>query len=140
MSETESAALTHDILVKVATFLRALPAEQYAALVSGEAKLAVLPAGSKVTGPGTAKKTAAPAALPVPADRLVADLAALTSRADAVRYLDDLRLKGRPPLVAVAEQLGIKVMSKHTIATLKQMIIDHAVGYRLDADAIAGAR
>jgi hypothetical protein len=139
MPEAESAALTHDVLVKVATFLRALPAEQYAALVSGEAKLALLPAGARITGPA-AKKAAAPVALPLPAERIVADLGALTSRADATRYLEDLRLKGRAPLVTLAEHLGLTVRSSHTIATLKQMIIDHAVGHRLDAAAIAGAR
>jgi hypothetical protein len=63
--------LTHSILALVGDFLRKLPADQYTALVAGDARLAVVPKGARVTGgtggasKASAGRAAAPAALPM---------------------------------------------------------------------------
>ncbi len=133
---TESTDRTYDMLQRVGEFLKKLTADQYAALVSGDARIDVVPKGARIVGPAT-KRPAAPVELPLPADRIVADLQAIGDRDAAAGYLDDLRLK-RPQIVLLAGQLGIRVTTKNTIPQIRDLIVEDKVGHRLATNAILG--
>ena len=130
---TSPADLTHAVLLRVAEFLRTLPADQLASLADGSAKLEIA---------GRTQRTAraarnAPATAPaVAADRVRADLDAIDDRAAAVRYLDDLRLTV-PQLKELARELGISVPGKATKAASVREIVQWTVGRRLDSAAIS---
>jgi hypothetical protein len=134
----ESPDRTHDILLRVAEFLKKLPEEQYEALASGEARLEVIPKGARVTG-GAAKKPSAPVSLPVAVETVAKDLAAIGDRDAATTYLNDIKL-ARPQLVLLAETFGLTVPSKMNMAKIVAMIVDLKVGHRLVTDAILGHR
>ena len=127
---TEQADLAHDVLIRVAEFIRKLPAEQLAELASGEAKLEVVPKG----GRRPAATRTAGAALPRPATEIAATLAQIGNRAAASQYLVDLKLTV-PQLKQLAAELGI------TVSGLKpkviEGIVEWAVGRALDAGVIS---
>ncbi|MFI7071947.1 hypothetical protein [Micromonospora sediminicola] len=124
------ADLAHAVLLRVADFVRALPADQLAALADGTAKLAVV----------DRTRSARPAAAAVPAgldvDRVRADLAAIGDRAAGVRYLADLKLTVAK-LRALAKELGIAVPAKARKADIEHDIVQWTVGRRLDSAAIS---
>ncbi|MET7373461.1 hypothetical protein [Micromonospora arida] len=146
---TSPADLSHAVLVRVAEFLRTLPADQLAALADGSARLQLAATGATgATGAtsgrparpsvaprsrGTAKAAPAPAVEP---EKVRADLAAIDDRAAAGRYLDDLRLTV-PQLKALANNLGIAVPSRATKADVRRDIVQWTVGRRLDSSAIS---
>ncbi|GIH03165.1 hypothetical protein Rhe02_12320 [Rhizocola hellebori] len=123
---------THDVLVKVAEFLRKLPDDQVDALLSGEARLELIPKGHRVAAPAGAKK---PAALDISAEQVNADLKALNDRAAATKYLKDLKL-AKAPLAELAKQLDVACASKDTAAIIMERIVEQKVGRRLSSDAI----
>lgn len=123
---------THDVLVKVAEFLRKLPDDQVDALLSGDARLELIPKGYKVAAPAAAKK---PAALDISPEQVNADLKALTDRAAATKYLKDLKL-AKPSLVELAKQLDVACASKDSAAVIMERIVEQKVGRRLSSDAI----
>ncbi len=127
---------THDVLVKVAEFLRKLPEDQVEALLNGDARLELIPKGSKVTGPAAPK---AAAVLPVTAERVDADLKAFTDRAAALKYLKDLKLT-KPLLLELAKQINVPAVSKETATTIYANIVQQKVGMRLTADTIMARR
>jgi hypothetical protein len=128
---TEPADLAHDVLVRVAEFLRKLPAEQLADLASGEAKLDVVPKGGRRAAP------AAAVGLPRPAREIEATMVEIGDRAAVRRYLDvDLKLT-IPKLKQLASELGITVTG--TKAKILDGIVEWAVGRRLDSEAISRA-
>ncbi|MDQ7911004.1 hypothetical protein RB614_41605 [Phytohabitans sp. ZYX-F-186] len=135
---TESVDRTYDMLQRIGEFLKKLSQEQYDALVAGEARLEVVLKGARVSG-GGAKKAAPPAALPVSADQVAADLRNLDDRQSATRYLEDLKL-GKPQLVLLAHELNVKVTTKQTMAQIRDLIVAQKVGSRLTTDAILGRR
>ena len=122
---------TADLLIRVAEFLRRLPAEQLDALASGEAKLEVVYK--------SARPKAAPSKLALNLEQVNLDLKALPDRASATRYLADLGLK-KPELVSLATQLEVPVASKDTAAAIVKKIVEQKVGQRLDAEAIFNRR
>jgi hypothetical protein len=130
---TEPADLAHDVLVRVAEFLRKLPAEQLADLAAGEARLEVVPKGGRRAGGGGT----AGAALPRPAQEIATTLVEIGDRAAARRYLEvDLRLT-IPRLKQLAAALGVTVSG--TKPRILDGLVEWAVGRRLDSDAITRA-
>ena len=132
---SHSAELTHDVLLRVAEFLRKLPAEQLAELASGAARLEVV-SRSPVEGVRRQRlpvREPTPAAeFPRPVEQIGTDLAALTDRAAAASYLDDLKLSVAQ-LRALAAGLGITVSSKATKVQARDKIVQWTVGRRTDA-------
>ena len=131
---TEPVDRTYDMLQRVGEFLKKLSAAEFEALVTGEARLAVVPKGARITG-ATAKKTAAPVALPLPAEQVATDLRSLGDRTSAARYLADLKLS-RPQLALLAGELNVHITSKTTMTQIRDLIVDQKVGHRLATDAI----
>jgi hypothetical protein len=126
---TDPAETAHDVLVKVAEFVRKLPADQLADLLSGEARLEL------VTKRPVAKK-AAVATLPRPAEEIAATLRARPDRAGARRFLDaELRLP-IPLLKELAKQLDVPVAARATKIQILDALVEWGVGRRLDSAAI----
>ena len=117
---------TADLLIRVAEFLRKLPAEHLDALASGEARLDVV---FKTARP------VKPVALNISAEQVSLDLKALPHRSAALQYLAGLRLK-RPEMAALATQLGVPFASKDSLSTITTKIVEQKIGQRLDAEAI----
>jgi hypothetical protein len=130
---TDPADLAHEVLIRVAEFIRKLPADQLADLASGEAKLDVVPKGGRRAAPS---KAVAAAVLPRPAQEIAATIKDIGSRAEARQYLVDLKLTV-PMLKQLAAELGITVSGVK--AKLIDGIVEWAVGRRLDSDAISRA-
>jgi hypothetical protein len=132
---SDSAELTHEVLLRVAEFLRKLPPEQLADLAAGSAHLEVV-SSSPVEGARRQRlpvRQRTPAVeLPRPIGQVGADLGNLTDRAAAVSYLDDLKLSVAQ-LRSLAAGLGIAVSSKATKAQARDTIIQWTVGRRADA-------
>ncbi|GAA1537498.1 hypothetical protein GCM10009827_065390 [Dactylosporangium maewongense] len=124
---TDPADLAHDVLLKVAAFVKSLPAAQLADLASGAAKLTLV---SKAGAPATASR---------PLSRPVAEIETMLSeigtRAAAVQYLNDERLTVAQ-LRELAKVLGVALPGKSTKSDITTRIVDSVVGRRLDASAI----
>ncbi|GAA1775224.1 hypothetical protein [Luedemannella helvata] len=130
--------LTQRVLVMVGDFLRKLPPAQVADLVTGEARLAVLPKGARVSGPSAAAARRTPAtAKPAPASatQISAELAKIDDRAAATRYLNDLKLTV-PQYKQVCAELDIPVASSAKRDVVINKMVELLVGRRLDADAM----
>jgi hypothetical protein len=132
---SDSAELTHDVLVRVAEFLRKLPPEQLAELAAGAAHLEVV-SRSPVEAARRARlpvRQRTPAVdLPRPIDAIGADLKAMPDRATATSYLDDLKLSVAQ-LRSLAAGLGIAVSSKATKIQARDTIVQWTAGRRADA-------
>ncbi|HEY7225341.1 MAG TPA: hypothetical protein VH561_17340 [Micromonosporaceae bacterium] len=136
---SDSAELTHEVLVRVAEFLRKLPPEQLAELAAGSAHLEVVPR-APVEGP---RRTRLPVREPTPAvpmprpiEQIGSDLSNLADRATAVSYLDDLKLSVAQ-LRSLAAGLGIAIASKATKVQARDTIIQWTVGRRADATVLS---
>ncbi|WP_405092731.1 hypothetical protein OG767_07355 [Micromonospora sp. NBC_01392] len=127
---TDPADLAHAVLLRVAEFVRALPADQLTALADGTAKLAVVDRTRAAARPATT------ASAGVDTDRVRADLAAIGDRAAGVRYLADLKLTVAK-LRALAGELGIAVPGKARKADIEHDIVQWTVGRRLDSAAVS---
>jgi hypothetical protein len=128
---TQPSDLAHDVLLRVAEFIRKLPADQLADLASGEAKLEVVPKGGRRAAPTKA------VGLPRRADEIKATMTEIGDRAAARRYLEvDLKLTV-DKLKLLARELGITVSG--TKPKILDGIIEWAVGRRLDSEAISRA-
>jgi hypothetical protein len=132
----------------VADFLRGLPADQLAALASGELSLTVV--DPAVRAPETSADRDRPAAaiqpaavrlvtLAVAADEVRATLSAFNDRASAIRYLDGLRLT-TAHLRALAKELGLAVSSSAGKASVRDTIVQWTVGRRVDAAVLSRPR
>jgi hypothetical protein len=127
--------MTHDVLLRVAEFLRKLPSEQLRGLAAGTARLQVVakPAiAARSSGPLPVREATAPVPLPRPAEEIGATLAALSDRAEAASHLDQLTLTVAQ-LRSLAKALGIAVASKATKAQTRDTIVQWTVGRRVDA-------
>ncbi len=118
---------TADLLIRVAEFLRKLPADHLDALASGEARLEVV--FKNVRPPKSA------AVLSVSPEQVNLDLKSLPTRHDAQQYLNGLRLK-RPELAALATALEVPFTSKDSASNIITKIVEQKVGQRLDVEAI----
>lgn len=130
---TQPSDLAHDVLLRVAEFIRKLPADQLADLANGEARLEVVPKGGRRA---TSTKVAG-ADLPRSADEIRATMIQIGDRAAVRRYLEvDLKLTV-PKLKQLASELGI------TVSGVKSRILDGivewAVGRQRDSEAISRA-
>ncbi|MER7169125.1 Rho termination factor N-terminal domain-containing protein [Micromonospora sp. NPDC000207] len=128
---TDPADLAHAVLLRVAEFVRTLPADQLAALADGTAKLSVVDKARPAR-----RSAAAPASAGVDTERVRADLVTIGDRAAGARYLADLKLSV-PKLRALAKELGIAVSSKAKKADVEHEILQWTVGRRLDSAAIS---
>jgi serine/threonine protein kinase HipA of HipAB toxin-antitoxin module len=127
---TDPADLAHDVLLKVAAFVKSLPADQLADLASGEAKLSLVPRGGRAPStPAAARPLSRPVA------EIETMLAEIGTRAAAVQYLNDERLTVAQ-LRELAKVLGVALPSKATKDGITTKIVDSVVGRRLDASAI----
>lgn len=136
---SDSAELTHDVLLRVAEFLRKLPAEQLEELASGSAHLEVIsrsPLEAVRRQRLPVRERTPTVEMPRPIERIGADLASLTDRTAAVSYLDDLKLSVAQ-LRSLAAGLGIAVSSKATKAQARDTIIQWTVGRRADATVLS---
>ena len=130
---SESAELTHEVLLRVAEFLRKLPTRQLQDIAAGTAKLEVVrPTARKLP----TRERVAPAQLPRPVEEIGSKLAGLTDRAAAARYLDDLSLTVAQ-LRSLALALGIAVASKATKAQARDTIVQWTVGRRIDTGILS---
>jgi hypothetical protein len=136
----DAADLTHAVLLRVAEFLRKLPAEQLADLAEGTARLEVVPKGWRVVAPGagsTSRGSRAAAARPaVSAEEVKADLVVMTDRSAAASYLDGLKLTVAQFKV-LAKDLDIAVRSGAKKDELRDAIVTWTVGRRLDSERIS---
>ncbi len=121
------------LLQRVSGLLKKVSSEDLQALETGEAKLMVV----HKTAPRRAAAAIKPLALDV--EQVNTDLKAISDRAMAARYLMDLTLK-RPQLVQLAKGLDVPTAAKDTMPTIISKIVEQKVGYRLDTNAILGAR
>lgn len=119
------------LLQRVSEFLKKLSPEDLQALETGEAKLSVVHK--------TPPRKAAAAPLTLDVEQVNADLKAINDRAMAARYLMDLKLK-KPQVVELAKALDVPIKSADSVATIFSKIVEQKVGYRLDTNAILGAR
>ena len=130
---TQPADLAHDVLVLFAKFLAKLSAEQMTDLVSGDAKLEVVPKGGRSAPARTPRATGA--SLPRPASDIAATLTSIGDRASARRYLEvDLKLTVAQ-LKHLASELGITVNGLKP--KLLDGIVEWAVGRGLDFDVLS---
>jgi hypothetical protein len=130
---TQPADLAHEVLVRVAEFVRHLPADQLADLARGDAKLELVPKGGRRTGPAKA----ASAELSRPAQEIKETMVGIGERTAARRYLEvDLKLTV-PMLKQLAADLGITVTGNK--GPILDGIVEWAVGRSADSDAISRA-
>jgi hypothetical protein len=134
---TEPSGLTCAVLLRVADFLRDLPSDQLTALARGDLSLAVV--AELPPARPSAPVPIRPMPLPVAAHTVRAALAALTDRASAVRYLDDLRLT-TTQLRGLARELGLAVSSSAGKAAIRDTIVQWTVGRRVDSAILSRPR
>lgn len=130
---TDPAELAHEVLLRVAAFVRTLPADQLADLASGAAKLELVPKGGRAARPAT--RAAAPLSRPVA--EIEATLGQLSTRQAAAQYVNDLGLKVAE-LRELAGALGVAVPGRATKAAITTAIAEATAGRRLDSAAITG--
>jgi hypothetical protein len=131
---TESTAdLTHGLLLQIAQFLRSLPTDQLADLMAGEARLAIVPKGGRVTTPSTAGRHRAP--VPVDSARIADDLRKIGERAAATAYLNDLNLS-KDQLKQLCKDLNVPMKSSARKDEFVPAIVGLLVGRRIDSEAI----
>jgi hypothetical protein len=128
---TGSVDRTYDMLQRIGEFLKKASAEQLDALVAGEARLEIVPKGARVAAATTPK----PVTLTLSADEVAAELRSIGDRAAAARYVTDLKLP-KAQLVQLAKELHVAVLSKHTVAQVRDLIVEQTVGHRLTTEAI----
>jgi hypothetical protein len=127
---SDPADLTHHVLLRVAEFLRRLPAAELAGLADGSTKLAVVPQGGRRPTPAAAKPP------PVTAGQVRAELTAIGDRAAGLRWLADQRLTV-PQLVTVARELGIATRGRPRKDEVLDQIVQWTIGRRLDSESIS---
>ncbi|GAA4250863.1 hypothetical protein [Dactylosporangium darangshiense] len=128
---TDPADLAHEVLLRVAAFVKTLPADQLADLASGAAKLELVPKGGRQVRPAKA----APA-LSRPVSEIESMLSELTTRQAATQYLNDLKLTV-PQTRELAKALNVAVPSRATKPAITTAIVDATTGRRLDSAALS---
>ena len=123
------AALSASVLLRVAEFLKTLPADQLEDLAAGAAKLEVVPKG----GRQPSRKAPAPSTVDTAEVRRM--LSGFTSVADAARYLDGLGLR-LPERKALAADLGVTLVGRATLVSVRDAIVKAYVGDVLNSEAI----
>jgi hypothetical protein len=121
-----SVELSTGLLRKFAEFTRRLTPEQLEAIVEGTMKFGLLeppvPKPPKVT---------------IDATQVASELASMTSRDAASSYLDDLKLTVTQ-LRQLAKALGAPVAGAAAKIAVRDRIVEHTVGFRLNSQTIRG--
>jgi hypothetical protein len=131
---TESTVdLTHGLLLHVAQFLRGLSSDQVSELLAGEARLALVPKGGRVTTLSTAGRHRAP--VPVDSTQIAEDLRKIGERSAAATYLNDLKLT-KDQLKQLSKDLNVTMKTKARNDEYVQAIVGLLVARRLDSEAI----
>jgi len=125
--------LTHGLLLQIALFLRGLSAEQVADLRAGEARLALVPKGARVTTISTAGRHRKPA--DVNSAQISEDLRKIGERGAATTYLTDLNLS-KDQLKQLCKDLNVPMKSAARKDEFILGIVGLLVGRRIDAEAI----
>jgi hypothetical protein len=129
---TDPADLAHEVLLRVAAFVKTLPADQLSDLASGTAKLELVPKGGR-----PARPTAASApAMSRPVSEIESMLSQLETRQAAVQYVNDLKLTV-PQLRELSKVMHVAAPSKATKPALINAIVDATTGRRLDSLALS---
>jgi hypothetical protein len=126
----DPADLTYRVLLRVAEFLRRLPAAELAELADGSAKLVIVPTG------GRRITRAAAGSPPVTAEQVRAELTAIGDRVAGRRWLEDQRLTVAQ-LLAVARELGIATRARLKKDEALDQIVQWTIGRRLDSESIS---
>lgn len=129
---SEPVELTHRILLRVADFLRTVPADELAELADGSARLEVVPAGGR-PAPRTRVVAKPP---PVTAEQVRAELTTIGDRGAGRRWLEDQKLTV-PQLRAVAKDLGISVPAKAKRDEVLGQLVQSVIGRRLDFESLS---
>ena len=101
---TDPADLAHEVLTRVAEFIKKLPADQLADLASGAARLEVIPKGGRAPARATSRAAAAAKPLPRPAQEIATTLDIGVRTVDGYRteIMDKLGIRNVPGLVKYA--------------------------------------
>jgi hypothetical protein len=116
--------LSVGLLRKFADFTKRLSPEQLEALVSGELKFGLLEPPTPKVG-----------RLPVEADKLAAELAAVSSREAAIAHIDRLKLTP-DQLKGLAKDMGASVTGVTKKDAFRDRIVEHVLGFRLNSQTI----
>jgi hypothetical protein len=119
--------LSVGLLRKFAEFTRKLTPEQLTALVAGELKFGLLD-----TPPPKRTRSPSPS---VDASAVAAELAALTSREAAAAHVDSLGLTVAK-LKDLAKALGASLVGASGKGAIRDRIVEHTVGFRLNSQTI----
>jgi len=114
------------LLRKFAEFTKKLTPEQLAGVASGELKFGLL------DGP---PKSLKPSKAVVNVDQLAVVLSAMTSRTAAADHIDGLGLTA-PALKETAKALGASTTGVTKKDAIRDRIVEHTVGFRLDSSTI----
>jgi len=134
---TDPADLAHEVLLRVAAFVKTLPADQLSDLASGAAKLELVPKGGRPARPARPARSAAPApAMSRPVSEIESMLSQLETRQAAVQYVNDLKLTV-PQLRELAKVMNVAAPSRATKPSLTNAIVDATTGRRLDSLALS---
>jgi len=115
------------LLRKYADFTKKLTPEQLAAVASGDLKFGLLDAQKRTT----------PSTPPVDIDQLKAQLSAVPSREAAAKYIEGLKLTAQG-LKDTARALGVSITGVTTKPTIRDRIVEHMVGFRLNSSTLRG--
>jgi hypothetical protein len=131
---TDPADLAHEVLLRVAAFVKTLPADQLEDLATGAAKLELVPKGGRPARPS--RSAASASAMSRPVSEIESMLSQLETRQAAVQYVNDLKLTV-PHLRELAKVMNVAAPSKATKPTLTNAIVDATTGRRLDSLALS---
>jgi hypothetical protein len=139
---------THALLLRVADFLKKLPADQVSAWAAGEAQLILVPGHvadfvkrlpadqvSELSTGSAAARTPRTPKVAMDSAQVAADLARIDDRAAATQYLGDLKLTAEQ-LKQLARDLDIPVASKARKDEYIATMVGLLVGRRLEHDAL----
>jgi hypothetical protein len=116
--------LSAALLRRFADFTKRLTPEELAGVARGEIKFGLHEAPIKKS-----------ATFSLNVDKIGTDLNHMTSRAAAVDYIDGLKLVA-PRLKELAKALGASTVGVSRKDDIRDRIVEHTVGYRLNSSAI----
>ncbi len=119
-----SVDLSVGLLRKFADFTKKLSPEQLEAVVAGTLKFVIIEASApKASG------------LTVDVEQLSAELGGMTSRDAAVQRLEDLKLTAQL-MKELAKALGAPIAGVRKRDAIRDRIVEHTVGFRLNSETI----
>lgn len=119
-------AVSTALLRKFADFVKTLSADELARVSSGELKFELVERAARKTAPAKAQ---------VDVGRVRDDLRSMSTREAAASYIESLRLNA-DPLKDLARALGASLVGVSRKDDVRDRIVEHTVGYRLNSAAI----